>query len=315
MLNSGLQLYWLKKQRPETFARIRHTLHFPQYCAYLFSGQMHTEYTSLGCHTALWDFRKRDYHEWVYREGLDRLFPPIVPATHTTTVNLFGKTIQAGVGIHDSSAALLPYLKAGQGPFLLLSTGTWNIALNPFSQDELTAEELGKDCLNYLRPDGQPVKAARLFFGHEFDRQLDVLNAHFGQASDFHQHLRFDPTMLEHCQGMQEPHFHFASLQYPDSSIRSAPATDLSGFAAFPEAYYRLLWELLQLQVHALRLAAGSTPLATLLVDGGFARNEVFLHLLQALLPGARVQASEEAMGSAMGAAMVGTYPMGKMEH
>lgn len=43
MLNAGLQLYWLKHQKPEVFAKINHTLHLPQYIAYLFTGEMTTD--------------------------------------------------------------------------------------------------------------------------------------------------------------------------------------------------------------------------------------------------------------------------------
>ena len=36
MLNSGMQLYWLKKSQPEVFKKIKYALHFPQYISYLF---------------------------------------------------------------------------------------------------------------------------------------------------------------------------------------------------------------------------------------------------------------------------------------
>lgn len=75
MLNSGLQLYWLKYEKPHLFQQIKHTLHLPQYIAYLFTGHLLTEFTSVGCHTTLWDFQKQDYHAWVYAEGLHKLFP------------------------------------------------------------------------------------------------------------------------------------------------------------------------------------------------------------------------------------------------
>ena len=40
-------------------------------------------------------------------------------------------TIAVGAGLHDSSAALIPYLSAFREPFILLSPGTWCISLNP----------------------------------------------------------------------------------------------------------------------------------------------------------------------------------------
>jgi L-fuculokinase len=65
MLNSGMQLYWLKHTKPEIYSQIATTLHLPQYILYLLTGRKVSDYTSLGCHTALWSFEMWDYHEWV----------------------------------------------------------------------------------------------------------------------------------------------------------------------------------------------------------------------------------------------------------
>src|SRR5690606_31316494 len=40
MLNSGLQLYWLKHDKPKIFGQIKHSLHLPQYLSFLFTGKM-----------------------------------------------------------------------------------------------------------------------------------------------------------------------------------------------------------------------------------------------------------------------------------
>lgn len=58
-LNSGLQLYRLKHEKPGLFKRIKNALHLPQYLAYLLSGEKFSDLTSIGCHTALWDFTKK----------------------------------------------------------------------------------------------------------------------------------------------------------------------------------------------------------------------------------------------------------------
>ena len=64
-LNSGMQLYRLKHEQPETFSRITFSLPLPQYLSYLITGKLSTEITSTGCHTQLWDFNRNAYHEWV----------------------------------------------------------------------------------------------------------------------------------------------------------------------------------------------------------------------------------------------------------
>src|SRR5512145_1472490 len=70
MLNSGLQALWLKKKKPEVFEKMSVVLHFPQYLSYWFTGKMTSEYTSIGCHTAMWDFDNHHYHPWLQKEGI-----------------------------------------------------------------------------------------------------------------------------------------------------------------------------------------------------------------------------------------------------
>jgi len=55
-LNSGLQVYRLSKLKPAIFKEVKWALHLPQYLSYLISGQAYSDMTSIGCHTALWDF-------------------------------------------------------------------------------------------------------------------------------------------------------------------------------------------------------------------------------------------------------------------
>ncbi|MBN4048510.1 carbohydrate kinase, partial [Flavobacteriaceae bacterium AH-315-O20] len=47
MLNSGLQLYWLKHTQPEVFKKIKYAMHLPQYLSYIFTGVPLSEYTSI----------------------------------------------------------------------------------------------------------------------------------------------------------------------------------------------------------------------------------------------------------------------------
>ncbi|MEM6376772.1 MAG: FGGY family carbohydrate kinase [Bacteroidota bacterium] len=163
MLNSGLQLYWLKHRKSDFYERVRWSLHLPQYLSYLLSGVPLSEYTSIGCHTMLWDYQQKDYHAWVYAEGIDKILAPIVTTDLSINRRFGHESIKVGSGIHDSSAALLPYKMISNQPFLTLSTGTWSITLNPFNQEPLKSEELTQDCLNFLSTDGKMVKAASLF--------------------------------------------------------------------------------------------------------------------------------------------------------
>ena len=159
-LNSGLQLFRIKIEQPEFFAQIKWALHLPQYVHYLITGEIASDITSIGCHTLLWNFEKKCYHRWVKEEALENILPPI----------------QTNVGLHDSSAALIPYIRCSPEKFMLISTGTWCISLHPFNADPLTSAELKQDALCYLTPSGEPVKASRVFLGKKYEVLVKELN-------------------------------------------------------------------------------------------------------------------------------------------
>jgi L-fuculokinase len=304
MLNSGLQLYWLKHRKPDIFRQIRTSLHFPQYCAFLFTGQKASEYTSIGCHTALWDFQKQDYHAWVHEEGLLPLLPPIHTQPLLGHTRFRNSLIPVGTGLHDSSAALIPYLKRNADPFLLLSTGTWCITLNPFARQPLTSEELQQDCLQFFTYDGAIVKAARLFTGNEHNHWVSQLAEYYEKAPNYYQTVRFNAQLLR----MTEP---FISSPAPMGTLTYGDAInevrlDLAAYDTYEAAYHTLVADMVARQTASVRLAGeGLRGHRRLYVDGGFCRNDVFMQMLNRLLPDLEVVASEENQGTALGAAML----------
>lgn len=302
MLNSGLQLYWLKYAKPELFERIRWSMHLPQYLSFLFTGIPLSEYSSIGCHTGLWDFVKNDYHAWVYAEGIDRILPPIVDTTTSINATYKGQKLTIGVGIHDSSSALLPYLLADKKPFLLLSTGTWSIALNPFNHEPLSSEDLHNDCLNFMRIDGLPVKASRLFLGNEYSLQLKKMHAHFDKAYGYHRNIAFDQALYQELTADYKHCFKLESIAID----RAQPeATQLSAFDSFEKAYHQLLIELVELQIEAAQRAIGNTLIHKIYIDGGFADNAIYVELLSAHFHDKKMRITQSPLGSALGAAMV----------
>ncbi|NJM26256.1 MAG: hypothetical protein HC859_12945 [Bacteroidia bacterium] len=123
-------------------------------------------------------------------ENLERLLPPLNVADYTVRHPEY--PLKVGIGVHDSSAALMPYLVSRHTPFLLLSTGTWNICFNPFSDTPLTVDEMRHDCLCYLTYNGKPVKASRIFLGNEHDAQVQKLARYFRRDSDEIRSMNFD---------------------------------------------------------------------------------------------------------------------------
>ncbi|WP_405290951.1 FGGY-family carbohydrate kinase [Algibacter sp. Ld11] len=299
MLNSGLQLYWLKKAKPEVFKNIKYSLHLPQYLSHVFTGIALSEYTSIGCHTALWDYSKKDYHNWVYQEGIDKILPPIVSTETSINMNYNGNRIKIGVGIHDSSAALLPYVRSIKKKFVLISTGTWSISFNPFTENPITTEINDSDVINYMRINGKPVKASRLFLGNEYKLQVEKLNNKFGVNDDFHRNVKFDYDIyleimkdFKHC-------FKWEGLIDPDMPSK----TDFH-YTKYEHAYHQLMTELVLLQIKCIKKAVGTDEIYGLYVDGGFSDNDLFIKLLSHNFRDKKLRTTNASLGSALGAAI-----------
>ncbi|HVY74260.1 MAG TPA: FGGY family carbohydrate kinase [Puia sp.] len=288
-LNSGMQLYWLKKNRPEIFERIRYSLHLPQYISFLLSGFCATELTSIGCHTRLWDFTRHDYHQWVKAEGLLEKFPAVYGGDYVSKRKSDG--IAVGIGLHDSSSALIPYLSVSGDPFLLISTGTWSISLNPFNHSPLTTEELRQDCLCYLSFQGKPVKAARLFAGHDHDEFVKKLAVHFQCAEDHYLNLLPDEQLLQRWSTAND-------LQIDEA------CNTLSGFINYADAYHAGMVRIMRKQKKSTALVLEPGRTKKIFVDGGFSKNRLFLHLLARSFPEQQVYAASLAHASALGAAL-----------
>ncbi|MEJ7737391.1 MAG: FGGY-family carbohydrate kinase [Chitinophagaceae bacterium] len=301
-LNSGLQLYRLKYRKPDIFDQIKYSLHLPQFLSYLISAGVCSDITSIGCHTHLWDFSRSDYHEWVYKEGIDVKLAPIYHGDEVVLLSYGGNQIPIGVGLHDSSAALIPYLASFQEPFVLISTGTWCISLNPFNQSPLSEQELRQDCLFYITYEGKPVKASRLFAGYEHEQQTRRLSEHFQTDVGRYQSVSYDRQMiatLKEGVALNEPG------RANDLLERSLfGSRDLSSFGSYEQAYHQLMSDLLRQQQASTELILQGTGVKRLFVDGGFSKNAVYMNLLAAAFPDMKVYAASVAHATAMGAAL-----------
>jgi L-fuculokinase len=301
-LNSGLQLYYLKEEKPELFKKIHASLHLPQYMSYLVTGRLCSDITSIGCHTALWNFTKNHYHEWLQKEGIVEKLAPIFPSDQLINTNWNGKPLLCGAGLHDSSAALIPYLSGFKEPFVLISTGTWCISLNPFNQTKLTAEELKQDCLCYMEYRGKPVKASRLFAGYEHEQQVKKLAAHFNVAEDYYKNIVFDAGTVQRLAEDDRHKNKAAEKTMMQESLFGK--RDLSSFNNYSDAYYQLMLDIMALQIVSTNLVLKNCGVKKIFVDGGFGKNPVYMKLLAAAFPQIEVYAASLAQASAMGAAL-----------
>lgn len=299
-LNSGMQIYRLKEERPELFEKVSYCLHLPQYLSFLLTGECFTDITSIGCHTNLWNFKKMKYHKWLKKE---QIIDKIAPLHYAKDVIKIDGDISVGVGLHDSSSAMIPYTINFTEPFVLLSTGTWSISLNPFNNKRLTFEELQHDCLCYLQYTEKPVKAARLFSGNEHEIQAKRLAAHFNVPFDTFKTVLYDKQIISDLRKVNKK----KKIAISESDILKECAfgnRDLSDFENYEIAYHQLMLDLVEQQIFSTNLVIHNSPVKKIFVDGGFSKNTIFMNLLAESYPDMEVYAASMAQASALGAAL-----------
>jgi len=292
-LNSGMQLYWLKNEKPEIFKKINYSLHLPQYLSYLITGEPYSDITSIGCHTNLWNFPQNNYHEWVFREGIVDKLAPIYSSAGVLEARAFWKDFKVGIGLHDSSSALIPYLACFSEPFVLISTGTWCITLNPFNKHPLTEEELKQDCLCYMSYKGQAVKASRLFAGNEHEIETKRLAKHFKVPQDNYKSVEYDENIIASLTGNRPV--------APEVKFRNR---NLKEYKSYAVAYHRLILDIMWQQLASTKLTLQDDNVSRIFVDGGFSKNSIYMHLLAEALPQLEVYAASVAQATAVGAAL-----------
>ncbi len=302
MLNSGFQALWLKEKKPEIFNKVKIILHFPQYLSHMLTGEVSSEHTSIGCHTGLWDFDRMAYHPWTRMLG-DTLPDPVsVEATFPS--KLFNKEVPVGIGIHDSSSSLVPYFMNSDEPFILVSTGTWCISMNPFNAEPLTAGQLKQDCLAYLSVQQKPVKSSRLFMGHIHDVNVERLNKLFGADDSAFKKIALDEKIIESLNRKSGGKRVFFKGGIPEDHLDNSIVKET--FDTFEEAYHQLMIDLADLTTESIGLIIGKEDSTkNMYISGGFAKNPIFLKLMADSFPGKKVYTSEVANATSMGAALV----------
>ena len=289
-LNSAMQLYRLKQEQPEVFRKTRYALHLPQYLSSLVTGKFYSDITSIGCHTHLWDFRRNTYHRWVEEEGILPKQAPLVASDRVFPSLFLGNRVVVGPGLHDSSAALIPYLLNFHEPFVLISTGTWCISFNPFNTTPLSCTELLNDCLCYMQYGGAPVKASRVFAGYIHEAQAKRIASHFNTSGSRYRQLTFDSSFLTFLDQEQ--------LQQP------FPERELSTFETDEEAYHSLVAYLVMIQRQSTELVTLNSGVKRIFVDGGFSKNSIYMNFLSAAFPDMEVFGASMPQATALGTAL-----------
>jgi sugar (pentulose or hexulose) kinase len=297
-LTHGLQLFWQQHAFPHDFARIETVIPWIQYVGFRLVGRAATEITSMSCQTHLVDVARGGLSSLVRRQGWERYFPPMAKAWEEIGElkpefrgEDFRGRAKVLTGIHDSSANYLRYLAGGLSEFTLLSTGTWIISFDTSTATGDLREDL--DTASNTDIFGTTVATSRFFGGREFEA---LAGAAAGSVPS-----RDHAARLVAQGVMALPSFTGSSGPVPGSGNKGRIIGELGGDPAERvslAALYCALMVAEQLD------AVGSRN--DVIVDGPFAKNEVFVALLAQLRMGQKVFASELRDGTTAGAACLG---------
>lgn len=300
LLNVGVQILWYKNTHPESFQQLGDIVMFPQYLSYLFTEKVTVDSTYLGCHSFMWNYDKKQYHQWIEDEQIK--LPAPIDSGSTFTVDVKGKQFEMGIGIHDSSASLVPYYLAVKEKFVLMSTGTWCVSMNPFNPESLTADELENNCLNYMSIDKQPVKSTMFFMGHIHDVNVEYIQHYFKVDPKTYKTVQYEENVAGEILKQNKQVFFKNGI--PEKHVDEE--VDLSQFSSFEEAYQQFMYDITLQSVKYLKITFPSTDdVESLIISGGFARNVIMMNYLVNLFPEKKVFTSEIDNASALGAAMV----------
>ena len=241
------------------------------------------------------------YHQWLKDEELP--LPEPVANSTLIPITMGSKKIMCGIGIHDSSASLAPYILKSREEFVLISTGTWCINMNPFNAEALTMGQLEKDCLSYMSISQKPVKSSRLFMGHIHDVNTKRLTEHFKVSDDAYKKAGCNTKLISTLKGTYKQRVFF-NAGVPEEFIDER--VDLNQFGSFEEAYHQLILDLTSIEKDTLDLVlTQNSNTKSIYISGGFARNEIFVREMASLYPEMNIYTSEIDNATALGAALV----------
>ncbi|WP_299780671.1 FGGY family carbohydrate kinase [uncultured Formosa sp.] len=301
MLNTGIQMLSIKRNKPEIWKQVSSILHYPQYLSYLFTHKITADFTSVGAHTATWDYDNMQYHSWLREEGIS--LPEPCKGTEAVIAEINGQEIAVGSGLHDSSSSIIPLLKKEKdNDFVLLSTGTWIIAMNPFSKETLTQYQLQNNCLCFMTPEKQQVKSSMQFLGRIHEVYIKALSDYFKVDINTHIDLILNETL---CETLIHQDTRVFLSEGIDNDFEAHPEL-LKKFQSYETAYFQLIYEISKKVIQAIELISDEKAvLKDVYISGGFNRNRIFIKFLELLKPSITIKISDCKNESALGAALL----------
>jgi sugar (pentulose or hexulose) kinase len=299
----GMQLFWQSQVLPEEMAATQTILPLMQYVAFGLGGKLTTEVSSMSCQSHLVDMRTGGPSSFSQSQGWSKHYAPLAKAwdvigTFNAKADGFRGRGHIHAGVHDSNANFLRYLAAGQSHFTLLSTGTWIIGFD--TDADMAALDPSYDIVANKSVFGKTVACCRFFGGKEFE----ILAA--GAPGEAATHDGVVRVMAQDT---------FALPSFSDSG-GPVPGTGGRGRIVGPQPLTAEDRASLASLYCALMVSESLEALHsshTVIVDGPFSQNSIFLSILAALRPKQTIMASEARDGTAAGAACLALMTEGHL--
>ncbi len=316
--NGAKALYYVSKRMPEVWDKVATVLFYNSYLGYELTGNYSMEPTYLGNHNYLWNFFDGTWSQVGIRMGAHTRFPDKMgsPWDSLGTVkpelakacNL-PEDCQVTLGIHDSNANFLPYLAKGYEHFILNSTGTWCVLMSKSPTPLLTEAEVKSNVFHNLDAFNRPLKTVIFPGGMEYEK--------FGALTSVKDESSVDDVknVIAQKRVFIVPGVMPAASAFPgveakvsvDGEVRLYKDLEEAGDAPYSplgQEYYAALNVSLALATRQLLERCGGEKGATVFIEGGFARNKRYCELLAALCPDYTIALTNQAEGTAFGAAL-----------
>ncbi|MCL2879826.1 MAG: FGGY-family carbohydrate kinase [Treponema sp.] len=342
MINPAKGLFFAKEQFAAEFKNVSAALPYPQYWGLRFTGKTGVESTYIGNHTYLWDQIDNTLSSVARDLGVAPLIPVSTEDAQTAegakaggnssplrkswdilgtiTPELAGRTglpaeTIVTMGIHDSNSALLPHFaKKGNSGFILNSTGTWCVIMNPATRYGFTREELGKVVFFNISAFGTPIKTAIFLGGLEYETWSGLIQKQHKRTDTPGWNENLYRSILGERRIFLLPEITRGSGQFPNSRARiikegkayyydDISASHSPSFPGYEESFAALRISLVMQTLTALE-RAGIQKGHELYTEGGFRRDEAYNRLLASALDGNRVFLTDVNEATALGAAM-----------
>ncbi len=319
LINPAKQILFLQRRFPRDWARTTTILTYPSYWGWRFTGQRAAEPTYTFNHSFLHDIRTRrpssaavklgcvPHLDLPMRRPWDRLGTLSAEVQAATGLG----PLPVAVGIHDSNAALLPYLLTrGDRDFCLNSTGTWCVAMHRVKHVHYGKGELGQKIIFNVDALGSLVKTSFLMGGMDYQLYHGLIGG--GDPGCDAARLaaalaRTGDAILPGAFASQFPRCAGGALV--DGAV--VPLTELKtgarpGFLADPTLAHDLLNVSLALQSEVAIRRTGVKDGTAIFIEGGFRQNAAFLAVLAALFPQNPIACTSLAEATACGTALLG---------